>query len=371
MQRAHLKPKEERRLLRGHLWAFRNEFAKLPQTEDGALMDVYAANDRFVGRGFYQAQGGIGVRILSRHQEPIEEDFFRKRIEKARDFREQALRRTDLYRWLHGESDGLPGLMADRYGHVVSLQSTCAFYKRHADMLAEIFLSQPQVSSVLWTGIGAWGETVETVAVSHGDLQFKVDLVTGQKTGMYLDQLTNSLFMRGVAGGGRVLDGHCYTGLWSLAAARGGAVEVVGVDTSESAIALAQENAQINKLDGVCRFKCADVEEALANGEIYDVVAIDPPPLAKSRAAVSRALGRYQALNKAAMAAVKPGGCLITSVCSQAVDGPAFLELIKRAARAVGRDVWVLEAGQAAADHPVLLAMPETDYLTCLFLRVL
>jgi 23S rRNA (cytosine1962-C5)-methyltransferase len=202
-------------------------------------------------------------------------------------------------------------------------------------------------------------------------LSFALNLDTSQKTGMFLDQRVNCRTLDSLAPGARVLDGHCYAGLWSCHAARAGATEVLGVDTSAPAIEAARGNAERNGFTGQCRFECTDIRIALNRGERYDVVILDPPALAKSRAQATRALGLYQALNRDAMNCVEPGGYLITSSCSHFVDTPAFVEMLKRAAAAVHREVWTLEVRGAAPDHPVLMSMPETSYLCCAVLRIL
>lgn len=373
MNQARLKPKEERRLLRGHLWAYRNEFEELPVLEDGALLDVTAGTGRLIGRGFYQAEGGIAVRILTRRPVPIDAAFFAGRIEAAKRLRDRLYPGASVYRWVYGESDGLPGFVADRYGDTICGATACAFYADHADDLASAFLSYPGIERIrleVAGGVRRYGADPAPVEVELDGLRFIVDTEGGQKTGLFLDQRENCLAMRRFARGADVLDGHCYVGMWSCHAARAGARRVLGVDTSAKAVEAAENNARSNGLAAQCVFRCADIMEVLRQGMHYDLVLLDPPALAKSRAQLEKALGLYQALNREGMAAVRPGGYLITSCCSQVVDQTAFLEALRRAARAARRKVWVLGTRGAAADHPVLLAMPETAYLTCVFLRI-
>lgn len=370
---AALKPKEERRLLRGHLWAYRNEFQHLPEAADGALMDVFTSNRRFVGRGFYQAAGGIAVRVLSRHQEAFDEAFLAVRVEQALAFRAQCFPGSRTYRWIYGESDGLPGLVADRYGALVAVQTACPFYTPWAEALAACFLQAEGVEGVLFRGDGPpriFGVMSETVEFELEGLVLQLDPWAAQKTGLFLDQRCNRLAMTPYATGRRVLDGHCYHGLWSCHAARAGASAVIGVDTSEAALALARANAERNGVDAVCRFECADVEDVLARGGSYGLIILDPPAYAKTRVQLTKALTRYTALNKAAFDALEPGGILVTCSCSHFVDNEAFHETIKRAASSAGRRAWLLEMRGAAPDHPILLSMPETAYLKCAILRV-
>jgi len=374
MKRLRLKPKEERRLLRGHLWAYRNEFAEVADLEDGALVDVYSDRGRLVGRGFYQAQGGIAVRILRRRQAPVDGAYLADRVGRALAFRTRLFPDETVYRWIHGESDGLPGLVADRYGAVVAASSSCAFYASIGDELAEAFLAHEGVSGFRLEVCGdvrRSGDVPDEAACTTDGLQLRVALEGGQKTGLFLDQRLNALAIRAHVRGARVLDGHCYVGLWSCHAALGGAREVRGVDSSEEAVGRATEHARLNGVDGVCRFEAADVAAVLNEGESYDCVLLDPPALAKSRPQAAKAQGLYQALNRSAMKAVSPGGILVTSCCSHFVPRERFLEALKRAATSAQRQVWILGVRGAAPDHPVLMAMPETAYLTCVTLRVL
>jgi len=370
---ATLKAREERRLIRGHLWAYRNEFEQLPDLEDGELVDVYASNRRFVGRGFFQAEGGIAVRLLSRHQESIDKTFLADRITQARAFRERLFPGETVYRWIFGESDGLPGWVADRYGPVVSAQTSCTFYRTRLDGLADSFLAQPDIEGIVIQAANEmrrYGRSPETLEVDLDGLRVNIDISTAQKTGLFLDQRANYRKIRSFAAGARVLDGHCYVGLGSCHAALAGAVSVLGVDTSTSALEQARTNTALNGVSERCRFECAEVEEILERDARYDLVILDPPALVKARAQLRKGLMRYEALNAAALKVVEPGGVLITSSCSHFVDAPAFLEVLKRAAANAQRRVWLIELRGAGPDHPVLLSMPETGYLKCAILRV-
>lgn len=377
MKRLVLKAKEERRMLRGHLWAYRNEFASLPDTTDGELVDVYSAEGRLVGRGFFQGRGGIAARILSRHQDEFDAAFWSRRIEAARAFREQLFPGEDTWRWVFGESDGLPGLVADRYGSIVSAQTSCNFYGLYAEAIADAFLAQPGINAVRLDvnnkvhRFGAISQPAEPIECAVGGVRLMVDLDSGQKTGMFLDQRENCLAMRRYARGARVLDGHCYIGQWSCHAALAGAASVLGVDTSAPAVEAARANAERNGVSAQCRFEDADIADVLARNEQYDLVMLDPPAFAKTREQEKKALGLYQTLNAAAMKAVRPGGVLVTSSCSHFVAREAFLETLKRAATAAQRQAWLLDVRGASPDHPILIAMPETEYLSCVIMKIL
>lgn len=374
MERLRLKPKEERRLLRGHLWVYRNEITEPPEVDDGEVVDIFSGGGRFVGRGFYQAEGGIAVRLLDRRQTPIDGAFLSERVEAARAFRWRLFPGETVYRWIFGESDGLPGLVADRYGDVVAVATSCVFYTSRAEFLAGSFLACDGIKGVrIATGkeVLRWGEVPPVVECVVDGIRLRVDLEEGQKTGLFLDQRENARATGRYARDARVLDGHCYVGLWSCHAAAAGARHVIGVDSSKGAVEGAAENVCLNGLERSCSFETADILEVLKRGGVYDLVILDPPAFAKARSQAHKALGLYQALNRAAMEALSPGGVLVTSSCSHFVGREAFLETLKRAASRAGRRAWILDVRGPAADHPMLVAMPETGYLTCATLRIL
>mgnify|MGYP000628046776 CR=1 FL=1 len=373
MKRLILNPREERRLLRGHAWAYRNEFASIPECDDGETVDVYTADRRFVGRGFYQAAGGIAVRIMARHQADTGAVWIRERIADARAFRDRLFPDETVYRWVFGESDGLPGLVADRYGAAVAVESGCAFYARHFGAIADAFMAHEGIEGVrlaMADRTVCAGTVPDPFEVDVDGIHAPVSFESGQKTGLFLDQRTNWPLIRRFAKSARVLDGHCYRGMWSVHAALAGARETLGVDTSPPAIEAARRTAQRNGVAERCRFDIADIAEVLARNERYDVIVLDPPALAKSRGQEERALGLYQALNKAAMQSLVEDGILITSSCSHFVRPETFLDVLKRAACAARRNACLIEMRGAAPDHPVLLAMPETAYLKCAVLRI-
>ena len=370
---AKLKPKEDRRLLRGHRWAYRNEFAQLPALDDGALVDVVSAEGRPVGRGFYQREGGIGVRLLDARAVEVDAAFWRPRLDEARAFRERCFPGSDVYRWIFGESDGLPGLVIDRYGSLASVHTSCRFYENHQTAIIQALLDTPGVRTVTFdfnNKRSLHGEQCDEVAFEVEGMRLGLPLQGTQKTGLFLDQRLNRLAIEPWCKGARVLDGHCYHGLWSLHAARAGAASVLGVDTSADAVRCAEANAIANGVAGVCQFEARSIEDALDDDAMYDVVIVDPPAFAKARAHTAAALKRYRQLNAAAMERVAPGGILVSCSCSHFVEPADFLDVIKQAASSVQRKAWLIEMRGASPDHPVLLAMPETAYLKCAVLRV-
>jgi 23S rRNA (cytosine1962-C5)-methyltransferase len=370
---AILKDREDRRLLAGHRWAYRNEFAQLPRVEDGTTVDVQSFQGRHVGRGFYQGEGGIAIRIIDREPIPIDGAFWRQRLDAARAFREKVFGGSDAYRWIFGESDGLPGLVVDRYGPFAVAQTSCGFYNWHREALVAALLETPGIETLSLTINGeqqVYGREVEAVDFTVEGFRLSLPLAGTQKTGLFLDQRMNRLAIEPWCRGARVMDGHCYHGLWSLHAARAGAGSVHAFDTSADAIARAQHNAEVNGVAGRCHFEARSVESALEDDVQYDVVIIDPPAFAKARAQASNAMKRYRQLNTAAIQRTAPGGILVSCSCSHFVSPQDFLGVIQQAAALARRDVWLLEMRGAAPDHPVLMAMPETEYLKCAVLRV-
>ena len=374
MERLTLKAKEERRLLRGHLWVYRNELAGTPAMPDGSPVEVVSDHGRLVGRGYYQAEGGIAVRILCRERREFDGAFFRNRIDEAASLRKRIYPGEFVYRWVYAESDGLPGFVADRYGPVVVVHAASPFYADRFDPIGEAFLAHEGIEGVYFkTGNEPReaGNVQFPVTCKVNGVEFLVNPPAGQKTGLFLDQRHNWRQLEPFAKGAAVFDGFCYTGAWSLHAAQYGALHVIGFDSSMAAIETAREQARRNGFENVCSFECGDVREKIEEDLRYDVVILDPPAFAKSRRHTGKAAGLYQSLNRSGMAATNPGGILITSSCSGSVDQSAFLETIKRAANAARRQVRVLGVYGAGPDHPVLASMPETRYLKCAVLQVL
>lgn len=369
---AVLKPGEERRIQRGHLWAYRNEFSDLPALPDGEVFDVFTSARRFVCRAFYQAEGGIAGRALAYHQVDIDADFLRKRIGEALRFRRRLFPGSDVYRWVHGESDALPGLVIDRYGSAAAVQSTCAFYRTRRDLLAELLLRFDGIDAAAFlddTGVDVRGGALPSGDLDLDGVRVNLSFDLAQKTGLFLDQRENWPLIRRFSRGAAVLDGYCYHGLWGIHAALGGAASVLGVDSSESAVDRARINSECNGVASTCVFEKMRVEQALESGAAYDVIVLDPPAFAKTRGQARKAMARYEELNGKALAALNPDGILITCSCSHFMPLGDFLEAVKRAARSASRQVRVLGIRGAGPDHPVLPVMPETEYLKCVFLH--
>jgi 23S rRNA (cytosine1962-C5)-methyltransferase len=384
-----LRKREEERLLQGHLWIFSNEIQKprLP-VEPGGLVEVRTHADRFLGIGYYNPRSLIAVRLLSREPAVPDDAFFEARIRKAWSLRQTFFPKESAYRVVFGESDGLPGLIVDRYGEYVVVQALTAGIERllatavravesvfrprgillRNDSTFRALEGLPQETR-LWSG-----EIPRPAVFQRNGLYWAADLYEGHKTGFYFDQAENYLLLREGTEGHRVLDAFCYAGGWAVHAARFGAETVLGLDGSEPALALARENAKRNGLSDRCTFKKAEVFEELARlnraGERFDTVILDPPAFVKSRQKIREGIKGYTELNRLALRLVSPGGRLITSSCSHHVTSEDFRAVLARAGHLSGRGLRILEWRGQARDHPMLPAMPETAYLKCVVASV-
>ncbi|MGD0885454.1 MAG: class I SAM-dependent rRNA methyltransferase [Thermodesulfovibrionales bacterium] len=376
------------RILAGHLWVFSNELATSPkQFEPGELVELRDRNDTFLGIGYINPHSLISVRILTRQREAIDPSFFRKRILDALNYRRRFVKDANSFRVIFSEGDFLPGLIVDKYNDCLSLQFLTAGIEKWADTLIALLeeILSPSVmvlrndsSARALEGLNREkkvikGSLEQLPVIREDSLSFEMDPLSGQKTGLFLDQRENRLAFSRLIEKGVGLDLFCYGGAWSMHLAGKGA-QVVGVDESDSALALARRNAALNGLSERCTFEKADVFELLRNektaGNLYDFIVLDPPAFAKSRTKVKEALRGYREINGNAMGLLKKGGFLATSSCSYHIDRESFMEMLRRAARDAGRQVRLIETRSQAKDHPVVLSMPETEYLKAVFLEV-
>ncbi|HVO32343.1 MAG TPA: class I SAM-dependent rRNA methyltransferase [Elusimicrobiota bacterium] len=386
-----LKPKEEGRLLNGHLWAFSNEIAEPPDgVEPGALADLYHAGKGFIGRGFYHPNSLIAFRLLTYQKDDvIDESFFEKRFREALSLRERAYPGCSAHRWIFGESDRLPGLVVDRFGDYLSVQILSAGMERLKDVILAALAKAVPARGIVWRpdaairsleGLSedapsaALGDIPERLAIELENGRFEVDLLGGQKTGFYFDQRDNRQALAALCRGRKVLDAFCYSGGFGIAAARAGAREVVFSDSSRAALELAEDNWGQNNLDVLSTFVEGDAAKLLEHespGGPFDVVCVDPPAFARTKKQLPAALKAYEKLNSLAIGALPRGGIVATSSCSHHLDRETFVEMLRRASRKARRPVRLLELRGQAKDHPVLLAMPETEYLKFALLQVM
>jgi 23S rRNA (cytosine1962-C5)-methyltransferase len=374
---------QERRIRSGHPWVFSNEIEAIEGApEIGGEVLVQDHRGGVVGVGLYNPHSLIAVRLFARRERPIDADLFRERIRSARSLRERNYTVESTYRLVYSEGDFLPGLIVDRYGDYLGVQSLTAGIEARLDMVLEVLQEVIQPAGMicrrdspsrLYEGLPLLeplerGSVPERVDAPLQGFVISVDLRTGQKTGEYLDQRDNRTRVAQESVGRRVLDLYCYTGLFSLHCAAAGAAAIVGIDRSEPAIERARENARRNVQNRAPEFRVDEVETALrsldAAGERFGMIILDPPALVKSRKSLNEGLRKYSQLNEAALRLLEPGGVIATATCSHHVDAPLFLDVLRTASKDAGQPLRVVQVLGQSRDHPVLLSARETSYLT-------
>lgn len=381
-----LTPKGLRWQRTGHPWVYRNDLVDPdPGLASGELVAVADPQGRYLGQAFYSAASRIALRFVTYTDEAVDGRFWKVRLSRALAWREQVVRDTEAYRLIYGESDGFPGLVVDSYAGHLAVQTLHPGPERLLPELVEILRDYLQPASITLRhdaevrrleGLPlevktVYGELPEQVEVGEGPVRFLVDLRRGQKTGLFLDQRENrraaAAFTRG-----EVLDAFAYQGAFAQHLAPG-AEHVTLVETSEAALALARENARLNELTNLEYVKenvFSYLKGAFQAGRRFHLIVLDPPAFAKSRADRPGALKGYQEINRRAFQLLHPGGILVTCSCSYNLSELEFLEILRRAAVAAGRQARLIEKRGAAKDHPALLSLPESLYLKCLILAV-
>ena len=372
----------------GHPWIFSGAIAAgLEGAEPGEPVHVHAAGGRFLAGGYVNPRTPIAVRVLTLEAEAIDAALVRRRLDEALALRQATLPAgLDAYRVLNGEGDRLPGVAVDRYGAFLVCQFLTAGAARLAPAVVEGLGERLAPRGIFERSEGAV-RTEEGLAGARGILAgeapparlriaedgacFLVDVLHGQKTGFFLDQRESRARVRALAAGRRVLNAFAYTGGMGITAALGGAAEVVSVDTSRPALALAEEAWAANGLPAARgRFVVADVFEFLREGsEPYDLIVLDPPPFVRRRRDLAPGLRGYKDVNLQALRRLAPGGWLLTSSCSQHLTRAGFREVVAAAAADAGRVAEVVAEWGHPPDHPVLLAHPEGEYLKVMLLR--
>jgi 23S rRNA (cytosine1962-C5)-methyltransferase len=377
--------KGEARIRRGHPWVFRSDLLKSEGVAPGATVRVEGRNGEALGFAFYSSRSEIRLRMVERGP-ALPESFLRDRLQRALAWRDTVAAGARACRLVHGEGDGLPSLVVDRYHDYLVVQTLSQATERRKDeivqALAEMLApkgvlerNDPKVRQLegLEQRVGLlFGEVPERVEVEEGGVHFLADLWKGQKTGLFLDQRENHLAARAYARG-RVLDAFAYDGGFALHAASV-AEDVLAVDVSGEALARVQANAARNGLHNVA-VRDANAFDLLRafddQGERFDTVILDPPAFAKSKDAVEKARRGYKEINLRALRLLRPGGCLVTCSCSYHVREEDFEGILADAAADAGAAVVVVEKRRQGRDHPILLGVPETYYLKCFILRKL
>jgi 23S rRNA (cytosine1962-C5)-methyltransferase len=354
----------------------------------GALVTVRRADERPVGVAMFNPHSLLAARILDRDwARPIGGRFLARRLERALRLRER-LYDAPYYRLIHAEADGLPGLIVDRFGDVLVVQANTAGIDRlEAALIAALQTLLSPAAIVMRNDSAAraleglpletrivQGMVAAPVRVEEDGVRFSADVIAGQKTGWFYDQRDNRDFVAGLATGRRVLDLYCYSGGFALRAAHAGAGEVLGIDSSAPALALATAAAEANGLADVCSFRRGDVfaeaQALAAAGERFDVVIADPPAFARSKRDAPAALRGYRKLARLAAALTTPGGFAFLASCSHNVGAGEFAEAVRRGLVDAGRTGRILKSSGAAPDHPVHPDLPESAYLKAITLVV-
>ncbi len=385
-----------RRWLSGHPWVYADDVGTA-EGEPGELVSVHAPDGAPLGWALYSSRSRIALRAVARAGAAPDGGFWRERARAAVRLRrlEGAGEPRGAERLLAGDADGFPGLVVDRYADALVVQSGC----QGSDRMRDAWLAA--LEAELDVAIGAildrsdsatraheeleprveWlrGERAEPIEVEEGAragssaLRYEVSLLTGHKTGHYLDQRENRAHAARFAAGARVLDAFSYDGLFGIRAALAGAESVLCLDQSQDALERLERNAERNGVAGRVRGVRAnamhDLRARSEAGERYELVIVDPPAFAKSRREAEGALRGYRELNRRALTLLVPGGVLVTCSCSYNVDRATFIGAIAQAALDVGRDARIFRASGAGPDHPVLASLPESEYLKCLFVR--
>lgn len=376
------------RILSGHLWIFSNELSTSPKNyEPGSLVEVYDNKNKFIGIGYINPHSLISVRLLTRENEKINHDFFRKRIVNAINYRKRFLPESNSFRVIYSEGDFLPGLIVDKYADCLVIQ----FLTFGMEMMKDIVISvldeilSPSVivlrndnQSRILEGLPLEKKVVKgsldsLPIINEGEILIEVDPLAGQKTGFFLDQRENRIALSNYIKEGRGLDLFCYSGAWGLQLAKNGAF-VTCVDDSETALSKAKRNFELNRLEDRCNFVKDDVfsfmKREMKSGNLYDFIVLDPPAFVKSRSKVKEALKGYREINAMAMRLIRKGGVLATSSCSYHIERAMFLDMLRDSARDAGRNPHLMAYRSQGRDHPILLSVPETEYLKCAFLEL-
>jgi 23S rRNA (cytosine1962-C5)-methyltransferase len=395
-----LKKNISRRVESGHPWIFANEVntAKEKDTNaaPGEIVDVYTFDKIFIGKGYYNPQSQICVRLLTRDKnEIINEDFFYRKIKAAWEYR-QKIGYVENCRLIFGEADDIPQLIIDKFNDYFVIQTLAlgidvwkpaivnvlnklftpkGIYERNDVPVRELegmeqrkgFLSYEFETNIVITE--------KSFDDSTNGIKMHIDIANGQKTGYFLDQQDNRFAIRHIVKNADVLGAFCYTGSFEISAAHFGAKSVLGLDISQGAIDMCNKNAALNGLENVCTFECVnafDVLKTMSKEEKrWDVVMLDPPSFAKSRSSIDKAIAGYKEINLRGIKLVKPGGFLVTSSCTNLVQPQLFYDIILMAAKDAKRRVRQVVFNAQSADHPIISGQENTHYLKFLIVQVL
>ena len=389
MEKVHLKRKIQSRIANGHPWIFANEVEKVEgEPQPGAVVEVYYHDGKFVGKGYFNQQSQIMVRLLTREKkEEVDEAFFLNKVKECWAYRQQ-IGYTENCRLVFGEADGLPQLIIDKFNDHFIIQTLALGIDTWKPALVKALQTVFKPKGIFerndvpvreLEGLplqkGYLSEPFDTkIIINENGLKFHVDIENGQKTGYFLDQQDNRKAIQHIVKGADVLGAFTYTGTFEIHAAAYGAKSVLGLDISENAVQQANRNAALNGLEHIVKFETANAFDVLKQwgkeGKKWDVVMLDPPAFTKSRANIEKAITGYKEINLRGMKLVKPGGFLVTSSCTNLVNPELFLQIIDMAAKDARRKIRQVTFQTQSSDHPIIWSMENTQYLKFLIIQV-
>ena len=389
MAKVFLRKNEERRLKQGHIWIFSNEIEKTEgDVSNGNLVRVYDSKNNFIGSGFYNGNSLIAVRIISNEELIDLETLFRYRLNSAYELRKNIYPQRESFRMVFSESDFLPGLIIDKYNDTFVLQVYSAGMENGIELITRILREDFSAKNIFTKGEeyfrkleGLPGENkiylgeMNKEIISDSKVKYKINFITGHKTGFYFDQCDNREFFGKFCENKSVLDCFCNSGGFGLHAAFNKAKEIVFVDSSAEEIKNVLENFSLNGFDCETELIQSDVfdylEKCKSEKRTFDVINLDPPAFAKNKKTLATAIKGYEKLNRLAMELLKEGGLLFTSSCSHHLKEEMFLDAINTAALKAGKKIQLFYFNNASLDHPSLPAMEETGYLKFAGVRIL
>ena len=382
-----------RRVESGHPWIFSNEVntgkEKDTNAKPGEIVEVYTFDKKFIGRGYYNPQSQISVRLLTRNKnEAIDDAFFYNRIKQAWEYRKR-IGYTENCRLIFGEADDMPQLIIDKFNDYYVIQTLAlgidvwkpaivkalnesftpkGIYERN-DVPVRELEGMEQHKGFLSP------EFDTNIVITENGIKFNVDIANGQKTGYFLDQQDNRRAIQHIVRDADVLGAFCYTGSFEISAAFYGAKSVLGLDISQNAVDMCNKNAALNGLEKICHFECVNAFDVLKTWskeeKRWDVVMLDPPSFTKSRSSIDKAVAGYKEINLRGMKLVKPGGFLVTSSCTNLVQPELFLDIIAMASKDAKRKIRQVVFNAQSADHPIISGQENTHYLKFLIVQVL
>ena len=381
-----LKPGREKSLLRRHPWIFSGAIHHLEgNPASGATVDLLSSEGQFLARASYSPESQIRARVWTFEEESVDREFFRRRISTAlRSRRAWNLENeSNAWRLLYAESDGVPGLIVDKYNDVLVMQSLTAGAEHWKEAFADLLVEETGLSTIFErsdadvraleglepeVGLLRGSLPVTTFPITENDLQFKVNLQSGHKTGFYLDQRANRLRVRELAKDRDVLDCFCYTGGFTVNALAGGAKSVLSVDSSADALEMCRENIALNDLPVERQTSSeGDVFQLLRKfrdeNRSFDMIILDPPKFAPTSAQAEKAARGYKDINLLAFKLLRPFGILVTFSCSGGIDAGLFQKIVAGSALDAGVEAQIVGHLSQGADHPVALHFPEGAYL--------